>query len=106
MSTTGFAARLNAFRTPELDGTLSGTPADLVRRAATVEGLNEVDLNFPDHLDGSDATAMARVLADVGLGLNGFAMRYYSDPAFKLGAFYPSGRGYPPQSDRPDQGRT
>eukprot|EP01036_Dinobryon_divergens_P016996 gene16996-23065_t len=30
---------------------------------------------------------MARVLADSGLGLNGFAMRYYSDPAFKLGAF-------------------
>ncbi|WP_395817824.1 sugar phosphate isomerase/epimerase family protein [Devosia sp.] len=87
MPTSGFAARLNAFRAPGSDGLVAVTPADLVRRAATVEGLNEVDLNFPDHLDGSDARAMARVLADVGLGLNGFAMRYYSDPAFKLGAF-------------------
>ncbi|MFY8152344.1 MAG: sugar phosphate isomerase/epimerase family protein [Hyphomicrobiales bacterium] len=87
MPTTGFAARLNAFKTPGADGTAPRTPADLVRRAAEVEGLNEVDLNFPDHLAGSDARAMARVLADVGLGLNGFAMRYYSNPAFKLGAF-------------------
>ncbi len=87
MPTTGFAARLNSFKSPGADGLVPKTAADLVRRAASVEGLSEVDLNFPDHLSGSDARTMARVLADSGLALNGFAMRYYSDPGFKLGAF-------------------
>lgn len=86
-----FASRLNSFATrPELfwpdlhakPGTL-----ELLRRAATAQGLNEVDLNYPDHLAGLEPRQVARDAADLGLTLNGFAMRYYSEPAFKAGAF-------------------
>jgi xylose isomerase len=57
----------------------------LIDRAATVDGLSSVDLNYPDHLDDA-GEALVR-LYDTGLALNGFAMRYYSDPAFAKGAF-------------------
>lgn len=85
-----YASRLNSFASaPDAHwGTGAGKPsvADLVRRAATVEGLTHLDLNYPDHCtgDGSDAIRVAR---DEGLEVNGFAMRYYSDPKFRLGAF-------------------
>lgn len=87
MPITGFATRLNGFKTAPVEGPQPRTPSDLLRRAATVPGLTEVDLNFPDHLAGSSAVEMRKVLDEVGLGLNGLAMRYYSDPAFKVGAF-------------------
>ena len=63
------------------------TALDLVARAATVPGLNAVDLNFPDHLEGTSAKEFVGRLGELGLSLNGFAMRYYTEPAFKLGAF-------------------
>jgi len=87
---TKFAARLNSFKS----GAASYWPhknrvtaLDLVTRAATVPGLGAVDLNFPDHLEGISAREFATRLADLGLSLNGFAMRYYTEPAFKVGAF-------------------
>ena len=58
----------------------------MAERAATVEGLTDVDLNFPDHVVESPAT-VARRIGDLGLAINGLAMRYYTNPAFKLGAF-------------------
>jgi xylose isomerase len=90
MSEPRFAARLNSFGSaphlfwPEA----AGRPgiADLVRRAATVRGLTHVDLNYPDHVAGDPAALGARV-ADAGLAVNGLAMRYYTNPAFKRGAF-------------------
>jgi xylose isomerase len=86
-----FATRLNAFAIrPELfwaDARRKPTPLDCLERAASVDGLNAVDLNFPDHLDGVTPDAMREALQRLGLGLNGFAMRYYSDPAFRMGAF-------------------
>jgi xylose isomerase len=84
-----YATRLNAFRAdaarafPGLNRI--GTP-ELLARAATVPGLAAVDLNYPDHLDGTAPAEVAARLGDLGLGLNGFAMRYYSDPGFKAGA--------------------
>jgi xylose isomerase len=77
------AARLNSFQSR------SGRPGrlsvpELLARAASVRGLSAVDLNYPDHLQEPDAV---RVAADLGLALNGFAMRYYGDPALKAGAF-------------------
>ena len=80
----GYAARLNAFKIG-LDGDI--TLERMIARAAGVDGLSHVDLNYPDHLTGMTPTDAARLLADHDLGLNGFAMRYYSDPAFSLGAF-------------------
>ena len=87
-----YATRLNAFASrPELfEGYAPGDRlgvADQVRRAATVRGLSALDLNFPDHLAGPDGAGIVRRAADLGLALNGFAMRYYADPAFKAGAF-------------------
>lgn len=58
----------------------------MAARAAKVEGLTDLDLNFPDHLV-EKPRVMARKLEDLGLAINGFAMRYYTNPAFKLGAF-------------------
>ncbi len=83
-----YAARLNSFKigkgsaSAELPGTLG-----LLSRAAKVPGLNAVDLNFPDHLEGTDTKQLRRHLDDLGMSVNGFAMRYYSDPGFKIGAF-------------------
>jgi xylose isomerase len=86
-----FATRLNSFATrPELfwpaGSGKPGTP-ELMRRAATVPGLSGVDLNYPDHLTGHGPNDLGRRAGDLGLALNGFAMRYYGDPAFRAGAF-------------------
>ncbi len=85
-----FATRINSFASgsasywPDLQD--KPTLAQLVRRAATVAGLTELDLNFPDHV-GDDAGAVGLMVRDCGLQVSGLAMRYYSNPAFKLGAF-------------------
>jgi xylose isomerase len=86
-----YAARLNSFKHGSRafdDGTLAAPGVlALLSRAAEVPGLNAVDLNYPDHLDGITLPILKRHLTDLNLEANGFAMRYYSDPGFKLGAF-------------------
>lgn len=79
-----YAARLNAFRIG-----LPGRPgiAEMIARAGGVPGLDAADLNYPDHLDGHAPEEIGRMLADAGLALNGLAMRYYTDPGFRIGAF-------------------
>jgi xylose isomerase len=84
-----YATRLNGFKAnPEAfwPGRNRLTAIDLLDRAATVPGLSAVDLNFPDHLEGTDPKEVRTRMDGLGLALNGFAMRYYSDPGFKLGA--------------------
>jgi xylose isomerase len=81
-----YAARLNSFRNGDWGGKKPST-VDLIERAAKVEGLNAVDLNFPDHLHGAALADLKNCMEGNGIGLNGFAMRYYTDPGFKLGAF-------------------
>lgn len=87
----GYAARLNSFKidTNHYWRGLNRKPntLDLVQRAASVKGLNAVDLNFPDHLEGFSETELVDGLAQSGVRLNGYAMRYYTDRGFKLGAF-------------------
>jgi xylose isomerase len=85
-----FATRLNSFASkPEAawPGQV-GKPSvnALIARAALAEGLTHVDLNYPDHV-GAGALEMAKVVTGEGLAINGFAMRYYTEPAFKIGAF-------------------
>jgi xylose isomerase len=86
-----YAARLNSFGTrPELfrrDVTIRLIVDDLVERASTVRGLSAIDLNYPDHIHGPSGPEIVTRAADLGLALNGFAMRYYGDPAYKAGAF-------------------
>lgn len=90
MAQTQFATRLNSFKSGSetyWPGKNHITAVDLATRAATVPGLTAVDLNYPDHLDATTPKEFAGRLADLGLALNGFAMRYYSEPAYKRGAF-------------------
>ncbi|KGF70071.1 xyla [Hoeflea sp. BAL378] len=79
-----YAARLNAFKTG-----LPGKPtaADLIARAAGVEGLDAADLNYPDHFADHSPDELSAILSSHGMALNGLAMRYYTDPGFRLGAF-------------------
>ncbi len=58
----------------------------MAERAASVRDLTDLDLNYPDHVT-EDPAGQARRLGELGLRVNGLAMRYYVDPAFKLGAF-------------------
>lgn len=81
-----YAARLNSFRVGEWGGRKPST-LDLIKRAATVEGLKAVDLNYPDHVEPHSVKEIAASLRENGIELNGFAMRYYTEPDFKLGAF-------------------
>ena len=85
-----FATRINSFASdaarywPGLQG--KPTLAQMITRAATVEGLTELDLNYPDHVT-DDPRQIATMVADSGLAVSGLAMRYYTNPAFKRGAF-------------------
>jgi sugar phosphate isomerase/epimerase len=88
---TEFAARLNSFlvnkkqywagRNDEI------TILDVLERAASAKGLNAVDLNYPDHVETLGEAAIQEKLEALNIRLNGYAMRYYSDPEFKRGAF-------------------
>ena len=90
MQSTKFAARLNSFKSGAeayWPGKNRITVSDLLERAATVPGLSAMDLNYPDHLEATSPRDMAARLGELGLALNGLAMRYYTEPGFKRGAF-------------------
>lgn len=76
-----YATRLNAFKRK------GDTVAEMIARAGTVGGLNAADLNFPDHFDHHTPAELTGLLQQSGMALNGLAMRYYTDPGFRLGAF-------------------
>ena len=85
-----YAARLNSFKVGAeryWPGKNQVTSVDLLERAAAVEGLNAADINYPDHFQDSSASELSAAMARSDVRLNSLAMRYYSDPAFKLGAF-------------------
>lgn len=90
MTLNRFATRLNSFGSapqlywPELSG--KPTMMQMAERAASAKGLTDVDLNYPDHVS-DDPKALARRIGNLGLAINGLAMRYYTNPAFKRGAF-------------------
>ena len=90
MSKLRFATRLNSFASkPDAEWPgLNGKPSvrQMAERAAKVAGLTDLDLNYPDHVAGRPAE-LAEMVGDLGLSINGLAMRYYTNPAFKLGAF-------------------
>ena len=84
-----YAARLNAFKIGAdafWPGKNTITTADLIARAATA-GLTAADLNYPDHFVHDSPADLSQTLEDAGMALNGMAMRYYTDPGYKLGAF-------------------
>lgn len=84
-----FAARLNAFKIGAdayWPGKNRVSTVDVLECAAS-SGLNAADLNFPDHFEGHSPSELSAALDGLGMELNGLAMRYYTDPGFKLGAF-------------------
>ena len=85
-----FATRLNSFASGGSKywpgQTEKPSLPQMIKRAATVQGLTDIDLNFPDHA-GGNLPQTAAMIADCELVVNGLAMRYYTNPAFKLGAF-------------------
>ncbi|MDA0700530.1 MAG: TIM barrel protein [bacterium] len=56
-----------------------------IRRAGTVTGLDLVDLNYPQHVEGVARADVAAALADAGLGVGAINLRY--DDTFLEGAF-------------------
>ena len=85
MFTKKFATRLNSFKS-KWPNDEKPTIVELIKRASKVEGLTHVDLNYPDHSEPS-IREISAITNDCGLAINGLAMRYYTNPAFKLGAF-------------------
>jgi xylose isomerase len=86
-----YASRLNSFAScPERcwqNPTYKPNTLELIERASQVRGLSAIDLNFPDHFNNVKSEEIISFARDRGLTINGIAMRYYSDPGFKLGAF-------------------
>lgn len=76
-----YATRLNAFKVA------GGDVAEMIAAVGAVGGLDAADLNYPDHFARHTPAQLARMLADHGMNLNGLAMRYYTEPGFRLGAF-------------------
>ncbi len=85
-----FATRLNSFAAkPHIfwkNQISSLKTENLIERAGTVNGLTDLDLNYPDHVK-DDFDQILKVIEDNELKVNGLAMRYYTNPAFKIGAF-------------------
>ena len=78
-----FATRLNAFRDR---GGYGGDLIGLLRTVARVPGLSAVEMNYPQHLHGTDETALREALAETGLTLTALSLRFegreYLDGAF------------------------
>ena len=89
MTELKFATRLNSFSArasaywPDLQG--KPTVMQMAERASKVKGLTHLDLNYPQHI-GPDLKTQRQQIQDLGLMVNGMAMRY-DKPAFKIGAF-------------------
>ena len=81
-----YALRLNALK-PLLPSDDRSNTALALEMAASVEGINAADLNFPDQVSEENEASVRDALAATGMHLNGLAMRYYGNPSFALGAF-------------------
>ena len=81
-----YAARLNAFKlAPGLP--LRPGVAEMIGAAGQVGGLDAADLNYPDHFAAHTPAQLSDLLMEQGMALNGLAMRYYTNPGYRLGAF-------------------
>src|SRR5215212_2851206 len=69
-----FATRLNSFRDRGLDR--DATAPDLLRAVASVSGLTAVELNYPQHFQGTTEGALSEALAETGLALTALSLRF------------------------------
>ena len=92
-----FATRLNSFRVREREYwrelNRKPTTLDLIERASRVKGLNCVDLNYPDHLTGISEAHLIEKMGEIGISLNGYAMRYYDDDTYQDRRLHQPGPG-------------
>lgn len=90
MSSIRFATRLNSFASKAYSywPDLKGKPSvrQMIDRAASVKGLTDLDLNYPQHIH-NDVKELNQYIKDKGLHVNGMAMRFNTLPEFQLGAF-------------------
>lgn len=84
-----FACRLNSFKArPELFSWEygPGDTRDLIRRAATVAGLDSIVFNYPEHFGKSTIDQVRAAVAATHLAVRGINLRY-PEPQFAVGAF-------------------
>ena len=83
---SNFASRLNSMKDRrDLAGDHADDVLGWVARQGTIAGLDHVDFNFPQHLAGLDAGAVAAALAAAGLTCGAVCLRCPS-PEFSAGA--------------------
>lgn len=75
-----YAVRLNSFRAPHS----KATGVDLIGRSSQVKGATHVDINYPEHFDGTDQKKIKNILDKTDLKLNSVQMRYKDDSRFNL----------------------
>jgi xylose isomerase len=78
-----FATRLNSFRDR---GESVATTPDLLHAVARVPGLTAVELNYPQHFQGTTESAVIEALVETGLALTALSLRF-EGPDFADGAF-------------------
>ena len=79
-----FATRLNSFRDRGVDR--DATAPDLLRTVARVPGMTAVELNYPQHVQGTTESTLIEVLSETGLALTALSLRF-EGPDFADGAF-------------------
>ena len=89
MENTEFGARLNSFKLglSKTDVEEAGNLTLALLKRASQAGLTCADLNFPDHFSNLEIKQLKECLRKNNIKINGLAMRYYTSPKFKLGAF-------------------
>jgi xylose isomerase len=79
-----FATRLNSFRDRGIDH--GAAALHLLRSVARVPGLTAVELNYPQHFQGTTEAGLIEALAETGLTLTALSLRF-EGPDFADGAF-------------------
>ena len=89
MENTQFGARLNSFKLGLVQSEIeeAGNLTLALLKRASKAGLTCADLNFPDHFSNLEVQKLKNFLSQNEININGLAMRYYTSPKFKLGAF-------------------
>lgn len=74
-----YSSRLNSFRArPDLYAWCSGPhdTTDLIRRAGLVQGLNSIELNYPEHFVRHTVDQVRTAVAETHLTISGINLRY------------------------------
>ena len=88
MTNFSYGARLNSFKLGLKDDEHKEQHLTIrLLKRAIEAGLTQMDLNYPDHFQGLNINELTQFISKQPININGLAMRYYTAPEFKLGAF-------------------